>query len=212
MSLSIIILLFVIIFAALHIFFDYKKNYLLTYLFKPLVLVTIIIFSILKTPNNSDNYKSLIIVGLFFSLLGDIFLMLKKKDLFIQGLASFLAAHISYIFAVSIGIGFFINFLSLIIAVFFLILLFTIIISNSGKYKIPVTLYGFVITFLLWQSLNRFSLLENVSALFLLLGIILFTISDFILAYNKFVKKIKFAQFYILPTYYLAQILITYSI
>jgi uncharacterized membrane protein YhhN len=138
--------------------------------------------------------------------------MIKKKDFFIQGLASFLIAHISYILAISYDLGIQFRFLSFLISSIFLILLFMRIVPFTGNKKIPVILYGIVINFLIWQSLNRFQILGDSSSLILLAGVFLFLISDFTLAYNKFVKKIRIGQIIILSTYYTAQVLIAYSV
>ena len=58
-------------------------------------------------------------------------------------------------------------------------------------------------------SLNRWLITGNLS---LFVGSMLFMISDSVLAINKFTKKFISAEFILLTTYYLAQILIIYSV
>ena len=66
--------------------------------------------------------------------------------------------------------------------------------------------------FLFWQAISRVLTEWNESAVLFGLGISLFTISDTVLAYNKFVKPFKLAQILILSTYYIAQLLIALSV
>src|SRR3989442_1606771 len=72
------------------------------YIFKPLTMVFIILIALAKTPGDLSLYKNMIILGLFCSLIGDIFLML-PSDEFIPGLVSFLIAHLFYIIAFTIS-------------------------------------------------------------------------------------------------------------
>jgi len=69
----------------------------LFYLFNPLTLVFILLIAILGE-TVLELYKQLIIAGLVFSLVGDIFLMV-PSDQFRAGLATFFVAHLCYITA-----------------------------------------------------------------------------------------------------------------
>ena len=198
--------------ASLHIYFDYRKNYPLTYIFKPLTLTLIITAAFLKPNYFSLDYKYLVIVGLCFSLVGDILLMFKKSDFFLQGLIAFLFAHLAYLTAIINETGFQFNFLTLIPIGIYFALLLLLILPSSGNKKLYIIIYAAVIGVLLWQAVNLITLNLNNHIMFLVVGIILFTISDSLLAYNKFAKKIKIVQLLILSTYYLAQILIALSI
>ena len=67
----------------------------LIYLFKPLTTILILTAALIPDTWRNGAYAGLIALGLFFSLLGDILLML-PSDHFVQGLVSFLLAHICY--------------------------------------------------------------------------------------------------------------------
>jgi uncharacterized membrane protein YhhN len=201
-----------IIFGTLHIISDYKNKTILTYIFKPLTLVTIILIAFIQDPHISSFYKFMILVGLFFSLAGDIFLMLKKSDLFIQGLIAFAVAHLVYLIAIVNDIGFQLNIYVLIPIIFFQTFFLWQIQLHLGSKKKYVLVYSSIIIILLWQAISRAIFIVNEFYLLAALGILLFTISDSLLAYNKFVRNFRFAQMKILTTYYSAQLLIALSI
>jgi uncharacterized membrane protein YhhN len=160
-------------------------------------------------------------LGLVCGLLGDLFLEVqyfydKEKDSQIfSGMIAFFIGHIFYIVALSALIGF--NYLSMIIG-----LVFTLVVAvggivlkmNFGKLKLPSYLYTFIIFTMVGQSMflaidNQFNLFSIV----LMLGAILFGISDLLLApiYFKGDKRVSFAIAN-LATYYLAQLFIALSI
>ncbi len=74
------------------------------YIFKPLTTVLILAIAAADGTPPSGYYQWMIVTGLFFSLAGDIFLML-PGDRFIAGLASFFVAHVVYIAAFAPDLG-----------------------------------------------------------------------------------------------------------
>jgi uncharacterized membrane protein YhhN len=86
--------------AALAIYGDYRGPRELHYVFKPATTFLILVMTVLQNPHygTSESYQWLIGSGLVLSLAGDVFLML-PQDCFIQGLGSFLVAHLLYIAA-----------------------------------------------------------------------------------------------------------------
>jgi uncharacterized membrane protein YhhN len=97
MSMAIMSLL-VLLSASLHIRAEYSGPRWQVYVFKPLTTTLIIILALMATEPVSPFYQAMIVIGLVFSLGGDIFLML-PSDRFIGGLVSFLIAHLFYIVA-----------------------------------------------------------------------------------------------------------------
>jgi uncharacterized membrane protein YhhN len=69
------------------------------YLFKPLATLLILALA-LSLPAARADYARLIAAGLLLSTAGDVFLML-PRDRFVAGLASFLVAHLCYVWAFS---------------------------------------------------------------------------------------------------------------
>lgn len=200
----------VIISASLYIYFDVVSNNL-KYITKPLTTLLIILIAIFQLPETGSTYGYLILTGLFFSLLGDIFLML-PTDKFVQGLVSFLVAHIAYIIAFSLGFGPYFEIGYLIPSAVYTIIFLWILLPKTGEMKIPVVVYALVLMTFLWQATGRFYYLGNSSAFFTFAGAILFVISDTILAYSKFIKTPKASSFLIHSTYWVAQLLIALSI
>jgi len=183
----------------------------LKYIFKPLTTILVIAIAGFQQYESQNLYGYLIIAGLVFSLLGDIFLML-PKDKFVQGLASFLIAHIFYIVAFSSGFGPFLEIGYLIPAVIYASVFLWILLPKTGKMKIPVLIYALVLMVFLWQALGRFYYLGNQASLYIIIGAVLFVISDTILAYSRFIKNYSTSAALIHTTYWGAQVFIALSI
>lgn len=175
-------------------------------------MIIIIVAAVIKPNYFSIDFKLLIILGLCLSLIGDIFLMFKQSDYFTKGLLAFLIAHLAYLAAIVNEGSLLENWLILIPILIYISLLLKFILPNAGKKKLYVFIYATVIGILLWQVASLTLVLKHQQIFILMAGISLFTISDSILAYNKFGKIVKNAQIKILSTYYIAQILIMLSI
>ncbi len=205
------LLLLIILSGLLHISGEYLKVSSLKYVFKPLTTALIILLAFRLEAGTFPVYKVLIIIGLAFSLLGDVFLML-PKDRFVAGLVSFLVAHLLFIGAMVSDFGPFYAWKPFIpIAIYMLIFLW-ILLPKTGKMTIPVLVYALVIMIFLWQAAGRAWVLAGNSSTYAFFGAVLFVISDSILAYNKFVKPFKPAEFFIMTTYRSALILLALSI
>ena len=185
-------------------------------------LLAIYLYSKVK---NFSTYK-LIYAALFFSWLGDIFLMFPRngndssaKLLFIFGLISFLIAHINY----SI---YFINevkdktkvtllvgkpYLILPFCVFGIVLL-SILYPSLGVMKLPVTCYTIIIMLMAMTAFNRKNLVNSTSFLLVFIGALIFVVSDSCIAINVFYKPFEFARIAIMSTYTIAQFLIIYGV
>jgi len=204
-------LLFITIISAWLYIYTNSLSSKLKYLFKPLTTILVITIAIILQYESESVYGYLIIAGLVFSLLGDIFLML-LNDKFVQGLASFLVAHIFYIIAFSSGFGPFLEFGYLIPAIIYASVFLWILLPKTGKMKIPVMVYAIVLMVFLWQALGRFYYLGNQASLYIIIGAVLFVISDTILAYARFVKDFNLSPTLIHVTYWGAQVFIALSI
>lgn len=203
--------LLAIVSAVLHIRADLKHLVKQTYLFKPLTLVLIILFSLFQVSEISMFYKVMIIAGLSFSMFGDIMLML-PSDKFLQGLASFLIAHIFYLIAFVSDSEFPVSYLYLIPGLIIGAFILRILLPQVGNKTVPVLIYSLILILLLWQSAGRLALNLNHSTLVALIGSIIFIGSDITLVFNRFVKQHRNGQLYILSSYYIAQLLIAYSV
>ena len=85
------------------------------------------------------------------------------------------------------------------------------LIKHTGKMKIPVTVYLIVIilmgvsTSFLWGSS------ETIGIILLMIGALVFIISDTINAFNKFAKEIPYERLYTMTTYLLGQFLLIFG-
>jgi uncharacterized membrane protein YhhN len=78
--------------------------------------------------------------------------------------------------------------------------------------KIPVTIYALVISIMLLMSIKAFFEWKKPANLLVLIGALLFVISDSILAINKFYTILPFSSFLIMSTYLGAQYFIVKAI
>lgn len=182
--------------------------------------------------NNTVTYDriivpgALIIMGLVLGLVGDITLdlkinyqrMLKDSDTYtFAGMSSFGISHILYIVALSLLYYF--NAWSLLVAVGLTAIIFGVSIfimkMNFGKWLIPSILYGFLLT-LFASNAAAIAITEatvGVDLILLLVGSILFLLSDLILSMTYFEGKDSRGMIvtnHVL--YYAAQFLIAISI
>jgi len=197
--------------ATIHIRAEYQNKRLLIYIFKPLTTSLIIVIAFLQPIEVSAYYRIMIIFGLFFSLGGDIFLML-PKDRFIPGLLSFLITHIFYILAFTSASSFPPGFLLLIPGLIAIGIILKILLPYTGDKTIPVIIYAAILTLLYWQSAGRLNESFTHSSLTAFIGSILFIFSDSTLVIDRFVKKFRSARLLVLTTYFTSQLLIAYSI
>ena len=168
-----------------------------------------------------NNYK-FIYLALFFSWWGDIFLMFPRNEaspnaklLFIAGLVSFLIGHLNYI----------IHFIkeakplptaTTIVEKPYLVLPFLVFICSFlgllyptlGPMKLPVTVYGIVITCMMMAAFNRKNLVNGTSFTLVFFGAVLFVFSDSCIALNLFYHPFQFARIAIMSTYIMAQLFI----
>lgn len=188
---------------------DYAGERQQVYIFKPLTMVFIIAIALLQESTISDTYKILIIVGLLFSVLGDVWLML-PDDRFVQGLVSFLIAHIFYIAAFTSVSNHIASPLLMVPLGAAAGSVFWYLRPALGKYLMPVVVYMLVILVMGWQSFNRLEV--EAGGLAAVIGALLFMLSDSILAINRFRQHFHLAQLLILSTYFAAQWFIAQSI
>jgi uncharacterized membrane protein YhhN len=158
--------------------------------------------------------------GLFFSLLGDIFLMI-PRSWFLAGLGSFLLAHLAYITSLNqTSLPMNLPFLILCLLVCAWSALYYRVIRaglartpGSRRLRTGVLLYSLVITLMLlsalstlfrpaWLTLNQG---VGASAILVSLGGVLFFTSDSILAYDRFIRPLRLGRLLIRITYHTGQ-------
>jgi len=153
-----------------------------------------------------------VVLALFFGWAGDVFL-LKIGNLFSfrLGLVSFLIGHLCYIAAMYNFVRPFhipVLVCSAAAAVVIGFCLFKII-RPDKEMRIPVIIYEMVILTMVIFALQVFLANEGKFGVFVFAGSLCFIVSDSLLAYDTFRKKIRFGAFFIMLTYILAQLFIT---
>ena len=192
----------------------YSGNESLRYIAKPLLMPLLAVYFILTTTAFNSSLKKWIVFALVFSWAGDVLLMFESRNssFFIFGLAAFLIAHIFYIL-------FYENivrkenikknywwFLPIII---YYVSLIYVLSPHLGNMKLPVRIYGIIISYMLIQAIQTGSIKNSSAAGLMIAGAVLFISSDSLLAINKFYQSFEYAGIAVMLIYGIAQLLIT---
>ena len=181
------------------------------YLFKPLTMIGILVLAWMRYSGMPSSYGFWILIGLVFSLAGDVFLML-PKDRFLAGLASFFVAHVAYIAAFYSWVTQPIWFIAIAVLIFAGLMLRLLWPSLKKQLKLPVVFYIGIISVMVWLAVSVWLRIGDLPAERAALGAVLFMISDSALAINRFHSPFSWSQALVLGTYFPAQWLIALSI
>jgi len=176
---------------------------------KPLLMILLGGYFVSMVGNRNNELKYFVVAALTASWFGDTFLMFQDKNsvFFILGLGSFLLAHIAYI---SIFRKFErvidnrLSFVIIIISISYSVGLLYLLWPGLAEMTIPVLLYAFVLIVMGAVGVIQHLKLNNL----IVIGVILFIISDSLIAYSKFIEPILWSKSLIMSTYILAQFLI----
>lgn len=184
----------------------------LVYVSKPLLLPTLMVVFLVSVKGIETKLKYGILGALFFSWIGDVALMFDTAYpfMFMIGLGGFLVAHIHYVF-VFLKSGnkgknmrkqawFFIP-----LFVIYTAGLISVLWPHLGELRIPVFVYAMV---LMMMGIAAVSRKVETGFYWVLLGAIMFVVSDSILAINKFYSPFESARVLTMLTYTLAQLFI----
>ena len=181
------------------------------YLFKPLTTTLILVLALATPSPVSSAYQTAVVLGLLFSLAGDVFLML-PSDRFVAGLASFLVAHLCYIAAFLPAADGAMSAWALLPFLLYGAVLLRVLWPHLGRLAGPVLLYSATLLVMGWQAAEQHLALHTAGTLAALVGAMLFVVSDSLLAFNRFVRPFRAAQPVVLSTYFAAQWLIALSV
>lgn len=196
------VLLIIAHFAAMGFFPQYEV------VTKPLIMASLMGLYI----SSEIKQNNIFILGILFALMGDIFLNFDSDDFFKIGLGSFLLMQMCYIYVFSIDKSnitkpFLIKTFAVILL---LILMISILWNNLGELKIPVLVYMLVIGAMAIMAFLRNNKIAGYSGV--VVGAILFLLSDAFLAYGKFVETVTGLSYLVMATYIVAQYLIVTGI
>jgi uncharacterized membrane protein YhhN len=197
--------------AAIHIRAEYYGPRRHVYVFKPLTMVLIVLVALQAAEPVSSFYKAVILIALLFSMAGDIFLML-PTDRFVQGLVSFLIAHLFYIVAFAGESDYTVLAWTAIPLLVVGGVMLWLLWPTLGEMKPPVMVYMLVILAMGWQAINRWLETDQTGSGLAAFGALLFIASDSLLALNRFRKPFRASRLLVLSTYFSAQWLIALSV
>jgi len=206
--------------AALNLYAEALHNIPLIYITKPLLMIFLGFHFYFNKP--TDNiYGKLIITGLFFSFLGDTFLMFRETGarselFFLLGLGSFLITQGLYFLAFwkyANGKGYVKkhSWIALIFIGFLIGNSLFLLPDLPTAFKIPVLIYSTIITLMVLSCTNLYQEIPNNIFIYLIIGVLLFMCSDTLIGLNQFKKEafnIPYSRIAIMATYIMAQFLI----
>ena len=195
---------FVLAFAVADWFAVVTGNKRADYFFKPAALTALIALA------SVQDAPEAVVAALVFSLVGDVFLMLPRKSLFIFGLASFFFAHIAYFIAFRpVADEWWIPAVVLLpIAVF----LVSRMKRGAGPLFPAVVAYMAAILGMVVAALSQMWESDATESWpFAAAGALLFMTSDALIGWNRFVKPLAWAPVAIIVTYHVAQMLLVWS-
>jgi uncharacterized membrane protein YhhN len=177
----------------------------LEYLCKPATLIALLLAAgTLDPAADAHTRRAWFVAALVCSLAGDVLLML-PRDLFVAGLAAFLAAHVCYL------AGFWSNgpAASALVVAVVVVALVVVPLGRTilgaikrrglpGELRIAVTVYIVVISAMLATALASGIVLAAI-------GATLFVASDSMIAWDRFVRRFAWAPVAIMVTYHLGQ-------
>ena len=202
-----------IVFALLEAYFVHLRFTKGEYVAKPAVMILLLCWTLSMIPSHWSLHAAI-----FFSLLGDIFLMIDLDKMFLPGLVAFLLAHLAYIgyfseqmLAAKLGHVFILALILFVISIFILRPVVGSLLrgpTRSRNLVGPVLIYGTIICIMTFSSiLTLFDVRWSLHAGSLVaVGALLFLFSDVILAWSKFLKEIPHGRVVNILTYHAGQI------
>ncbi|MCY1411099.1 YhhN family protein [compost metagenome] len=147
-------------------------------------------------------YRRWVVIGLLFSLLGDV-LLAWPRDLFVFGLGAFLFAHLAYLKAYLSDTRRLAPLALLLAAGTGAVLLGVLAANGLGELLLPVCVYALAISAMLWRALACGGLAAA--------GALAFVFSDSLIGIDRFVMPFAAAPYLIILGYWLGQWGITAS-
>lgn len=185
----------------------------LEYVTKPAVMFAL--FFWLWTKAGLDGALGWFGLAVFFSLLGDVLLMIPLDKMFLAGLVAFLLAHAAYVIGFNIPVPE-LSVWGIVLAVIIGVggariirrIIAPLTARGQGHLRIPILVYSIVISLMLLSAMLKLTDVnwEAGAALLVGVGAFLFYISDIILAWNKFTASIPHGRIYSIAAYHLGQI------
>lgn len=133
----------------------------------------------------ADPYRRMMLAGLACSLVGDMLLEASPRGLFLPGLVSFLVAHVFYVLSYLTDARTLAPLRGLAAYAYGAALL-ALLLRGLGPLTVPVAVYTAVICTMVWRAAARVGPADRRSAHVALLGAVVFTVSDSLIAVGRF--------------------------
>jgi uncharacterized membrane protein YhhN len=173
----------------------------LEYVCKPAAVAALIGVALALTPAHADR-RAWFVVALALSLVGDVFLML-RRDFFVAGLGAFLLAHVAYVVGLRLHGGSWaaLAWAAVVVGAAAVAVgrpVVGAVRRRQPDMVVPVSVYMAVISAMVASALATGVVLAA-------LGAVLFELSDSLIAWNRFVRPLRWAPLAIIVTYHLGQ-------
>jgi uncharacterized membrane protein YhhN len=181
----------------------------LEFLAKPATMAALAATALALDPVQ-PSMRTWFVVAVLFGLVGDVFLMLPRDELFVFGLGSFLVGHLAYVVGLveggTSGTGLVVGG----------VLAFTAVAAvgptivraaadHDPRLALPVAAYILVISVMVTFAFGSTVALA-------VLGALLFFVSDFAIGWSRFVQPFGSSRMVIITTYHLGQVLLVTSL
>ncbi len=176
---------------------------------KPLIMISLLVWSVLSADSRWVRRKPLLLSGLVFAWIGDVFLMF--EGFFLHGLAAFLVMQVLYVFVFSSEIQRPLPVFPTLLKTLVLIAALSVILItvmphlSDAVLRIAVPVYAFTITAMTFFAFLRNPGVSSLSFRMVAAGAVFFMISDTLIALNAFVEPVAYQHFWIMSTYMIAQ-------
>lgn len=178
---------------------------------KPMLMPALLFFVYHHAQGRVTFRILMLCVALVFAWLGDLALMQKGEMYFLLGLGAFLVTQILYTyiyFKSSFEKPEFRLMPLLPILTFTIFLLFILVPIVPDNMQIPIVVYGLSLTAMASMARLRGGLTSENSFQWVMMGSLLFVVSDSAIAIDKFYQPIPYDSIVIMGTYIVAQLLI----
>ncbi len=200
----------------LHLLATVAEQELLLLLSKPALISLLALWFYRAFPAKNQAFFRYILIGLLFSIVGDSLLMLvsygpRQDHFFLFGLGAFLIAQISYALGFwqrSRGQNGWLQTKPLRLAPLVLylgLMLWLLLPVVTPEMRIPIAIYATAISAMVAGVLNLYGLIPPPIFRPLLAGVLLFLLSDSLIALNKFLLPFPLSGLAIMATYLMAQ-------
>lgn len=197
-------------FVVLLLVAEYRRSAIGKWATKPVASLGFVMTAIVGGAFES-NYGQIMLAGLVLSMAGDLLLIPKQRATFLAGLVSFLLGHVAYVAAFAVrGVdplaaaltGAVLLAVGLVMAKVFLPRM------DAGM-RVPVFVYGLVITTMVALAVGT---VVGVGRPQILIGAVLFYLSDLSVAQDRLLKPSFVARLWGLPFYYGGQLVLAWTV